>query len=129
MKCQLQSRTICFSVNVYILRIVIRRQFQSKLLGFFNFVGKIQQLLYKRAQKNNLGRGCELYFTSYLFSGLSKILSHPKAVKNTKKTIKTETIKNTKTCWNLGKSNLVGYLITHKLIFFKTLIISLEPTL
>ena len=57
-KCNARLRPNYFSVNISVLVVVFRRQISKTLTilpeiaGFFKFVGKIQQLVWKRSLKN-----------------------------------------------------------------------------
>ena len=53
MKYKAKLRPNYFSVSVSNLGIVFRRQIQKKPDNFAEIVGEIQQLVWKRSQKNN----------------------------------------------------------------------------
>ena len=108
MKCKLDSLSNCFSVNVCALPIIIRRfskvDYFTQNYRFLKFITEIQQLAYKRPQKN-----------------IRKLCSTQKNNNNNKKTLGSFQY--------LMKKILAIDLIFYKLIFFETLSTILEPTI
>ena len=59
MKSNARLRSNYFSVNIFVLAVVLDQQISKipttseKIVGFLKFVGEMEQLVRKRSQKNN----------------------------------------------------------------------------
>ena len=91
--------------------------FSGKIVGLLKYVGEIQQLVRKHAQKNNHNVIFHYILLPIYPLDFTKFCPIQK---------KQKTLRN---CRYLVKATLVLYLIFKKLILFETLIIFLEPTL
>ena len=125
MKCNLQSHYDYFSLNVYVLSIVLRQQiskngqFQSRLLFFFKRKSLAKYSNYNVKTQRKIIRTWLCIIKQFLFT--YRNFESFESFKNNKKTLKN--------CWCLVKTTLSIYLILSKLVFFETSIIFLELAL
>ena len=123
MICNVELCPNYFSMNVFVLAIVFRRQLKKpdnngwNFIGFSKIVCKIQQLVRKRSQKIHYDvilHYISLPICPLHFSKFCPIQKQWKTLRN---------------CRYLVKTTLAIYLIFYKLIFFETLIIFLESAI
>ena len=128
-------------MNVSVLDVVFRRQFSKNLqfwlkLSFFENCRQETTASTETFTENSLRHNFALHFTSYLSIALSKILPHPKTIKNAKKlsvfgekdSRRLSNFLQTHIFWNFDHISRICNQINYRNIWFPRLIIILLIT-